>query len=1143
MNWGEMRRLWVAVVLMGTPALVTCTGQWWDGNCASCSYFSYDEEKTVIDARNVVGSPPFAEDEVWTAATPLATRYMNNALSAYVGTGGVYRPQMDISGSENQAYMIFDVGGTSNGLSSNVATMNRGGGYVKVKNIHITWDVDNRNRSHTNDVACLNIDQEQCNDNPCCMWSSGQCSVNGLFSSTTGSGTCNENIDRCEAFDSATDTTTKNAAASTCQFTRGANYGKCDRDSSAASTITCTYVPGQAPQDIPGIPSHSVPETFQILSSMSNVDFYTADGTSIQNFCPCDAGTCTLGTQGNEGPGNCDMASAELVLNLTLPYDRQGNPEEYSLNGGSTAPSYPIVTTVRKDVIWNGNVSRDDGVENFDDSHNFPGVGPWGSRSTRDIPVPVPMGLALPQAQSSGHTFRPELVTVDTMSVSFEDTQEGFLTTRYLMMKYTIPDHNTHRVGIHRIHIETVDDLCGPHRLDTGNEDTGPPMELAVMPLQEGEKNEGLAGKWLKEIDWYCNDCYLESNLGGQCLPGQTHVTHPNNCKPPAAYTNGTFYARPGQTLRFHRTSDKTDSPRNETLGQLVQDITMIPGPFPGCLPPCDAGQHSGWTSPQSACASNEDGITGVVGLERNEEFNDVFVKSEWVGQDITFQSRDLVDLTCLRRTSSTETCHANTITECDQGLWITVHVLPHLQCEAAMTGTWNEGNDPSLNDNKNYSLYPEVDMFGCIDEGSEVDGSTKILGTCHEDMSCSSNCISTLAPVTGGTWLWNKLDQHGNVAEESCSSGIEVEHMSTCSLQCGAGFRPAGSVPPKCAYGTFTKTTNLRCDAIPCPAQSHTSDGNPGTLGEGCVCVTGSSGSIVATTEAPHFYTGFCQDTEECEPNPCGTHSNDTSTCSETSDGVNAAINTYFCDCPIGYTGGGVETSCVEVTVENGVVSSDKSSCTCNAGYVGCGDWSGTGYPACTEVECAPYEFASNTGVLPGANDGCTDGIRLTVFSNDHCTIQCDDDAGYIPTTSTVECPDDANIDGTTIPTSSACHKKDDDEGLEPWIIGVIAGVGAISIGAIVVAVCYKKKKSIIKPVAQLDMTGDGKVDHIAIDTTGDGVADTVVDLSKSGSVKPSFNIDRSGDGHVDEVAIDTTGDGMLDTRMAISPEDSAAK
>jgi len=1061
-------------------------------------------EKPVLDNWNVVGSKALQD------VGPLnPIRYLNDALRADTQqSNGVYRP--DMVHSNNDAYVIFDLGGPSTGATTDA--MNKGGGYVKVKDIHITWEVDNRNRSHTRDVACLGVtDQTVCTANPCCEWTSS-CAVRW----SPGHGHCNENMDRCDSTAISGGLIVKNDETH-CALTRGMNFGNCVTKPASVATHNCTYVPGQAPQVTPGIPSHSVPETFQILSSMSSDNHY---GTGTKAFCPCqgDPTVCSYATnQANEGPVVCDMADAELVLNLTLPYDRKGNPDEYSLNGGSEAPSFPIVTTVRKDVLWNGNVDRDGNSwdHTIGDSWNFPGLGPWGNRSVRDVPVPVLEGLPLPDADGPPGTKVPDLVSYDTMSISFENTPEGFLATRYLVMKFTIPDNTVHRVGINRFYIGAVDNLCGPHRINTADDDRGPPMELAVMPLEEGTKN--IDGQWVLDIDWHCDNC---------TIPHPTPTNPLGYATGPPVHTSGVYYARPGQTLKFTRTSVRTAG----EIPTSQQDITQIdpclpplpPCPVTSCLPKCTA-------APPHTCGASdyphEELSSGGV--------KDVFVKSEWVGHNITFQSRDQVDRVCLMGGSAnapTTNCYFPEKTECDQGLWITVHVLPHLQCEAALAGTWNAGNDPAV-DKKNYSLYPDVDLFGCVDEPA---AGFRVLGTCKADNTCSPNCISTLAQATGGSWTTD--------GSASCANGNEVNHMSTCSLECDAGFRPVGSLSPKCAYGMFTATTDRQCDAIPCPAQSHTSQGNPGTVGEGCVCVTGSSGTIVATNTEP-YYTGSCQDTEECANNPCAVDPSDTSTCSETSDGVTAAINTYFCNCPAGYIGGGAETACVEVTVEHGTVSSDRNSCTCNSGYAGCGNWSGTNYPSCAEVVCAPYDFASTTGVIAGDEDGCTDGIQLSVFADNRCAIKCDDGAGYIPTTSTVECPMDANADGTTIPGGNfICHKKGDD-GLEPWVIGVIAGAGVLSIAAMAVACRKRQKRLSIKPVAQLDMTGDGKVDHIAIDTTGDGKADTVVDLSQSGGVKQSFNIDRSGDGHVDEVAIDTTGDGVLDTRMHIDEKDSAAR
>lgn len=53
---------------------------------------------------------------------------------------------------------------------------------------------------------------------------------------------------------------------------------------------------------------------------------------------------------------------------------------------------------------------------------------------------------------------------------------------------------------------------------------------------------------------------------------------------------------------------------------------------------------------------------------------------------------------------------------------------------------------------------------------------------------------------------------------------------------------------------------------------------------------------------------------------------------------------------------------------------------------------------------------------------------------------------------------------------------------------------------------------------IDELDTTGDGKVDTVAIDNSGDGRPDELI-------------LDTTGDGKADTKFVDTTGDGIVDT------------
>eukprot|EP01065_Artemidia_motanka_P023677 TRINITY_DN2833_c3_g1_i1.p1 TRINITY_DN2833_c3_g1~~TRINITY_DN2833_c3_g1_i1.p1 ORF type:complete len:721 (+),score=241.10 TRINITY_DN2833_c3_g1_i1:82-2163(+) len=68
--------------------------------------------------------------------------------------------------------------------------------------------------------------------------------------------------------------------------------------------------------------------------------------------------------------------------------------------------------------------------------------------------------------------------------------------------------------------------------------------------------------------------------------------------------------------------------------------------------------------------------------------------------------------------------------------------------------------------------------------------------------------------------------------------------------------------------------------------------------------------------------------------------------------------------------------------------------------------------------------------------------------------------------------------------------------------------------------------------PAKVVDTTGDGIADTVLMDTTGDGVLDTAM---------PAQVIDTTGDFHADTVIVDTTGDGQYDTAVPLGRHTSA--
>ena len=82
-----------------------------------------------------------------------------------------------------------------------------------------------------------------------------------------------------------------------------------------------------------------------------------------------------------------------------------------------------------------------------------------------------------------------------------------------------------------------------------------------------------------------------------------------------------------------------------------------------------------------------------------------------------------------------------------------------------------------------------------------------------------------------------------------------------------------------------------------------------------------------------------------------------------------------------------------------------------------------------------------------------------------------------------------------------------------------------------------------VARRVELLDTTADGLPDTLAIDTVGDGVADKFVRLRSNEAAEAVAQasrrvefVDSSGDGRPDTVAIDTVGDGVVDTVIPLA-------
>merc|ERR1712166_1032716 len=142
----------------------------------------------------------------------------------------------------------------------------------------------------------------------------------------------------------------------------------------------------------------------------------------------------------------------------------------------------------------------------------------------------------------------------------------------------------------------------------------------------------------------------------------------------------------------------------------------------------------------------------------------------------------------------------------------------------------------------------------------------------------------------------------------------------------------------------------------------------------------------------------------DECSTNPCGTGG----TCST------PTINTYFCTCDAGYSGGGDKTACSDIDEcaanpcgTGGTCSTPTINtyfCTCDAGFSGGGDKN-----ACSDHdECAANSCGTGgTCSTPVANSyfcTCENGLYSGGGDKTACLKMSDSDGDGIP--DIVECP-----------------------------------------------------------------------------------------------------------------------------------------
>jgi len=348
--------------------------------------------------------------------------------------------------------------------------------------------------------------------------------------------------------------------------------------------------------------------------------------------------------------------------------------------------------------------------------------------------------------------------------------------------------------------------------------------------------------------------------------------------------------------------------------------------------------------------------------------------------------------------------------------------------------------------------------------------------GTCQQCAFNSSNCLSpnVLVRCSGTT------DDSACIERSRCSIG-EYFSRNSC-VPCSEGsYCPDGNSEQRCSPGDFSNVSRaMRCSACPpgtfinisgaieclsCPAGTYTDDsGNiecsaceAGTFGTGggsestCngKCAAGyycPRGSFEMTPCGPDPVI-YCPEGSGFEYNiPRGYH---TLYESNVKTGIEKCSIGHFCV-------DGIKTLCPDLTYQDSMGQTSCKPCaTCGEGeYV---------------TECG--------GVDPGVCASCqfTQENRLSSCGSDAVIVECTGSTS----SDTSQCYNCANYTGgepieysngtvdylnvTDERWFNACSRIVVKNGIDSWVIGLIAGISFILIGVIVIAVIRKKRANMI--------------------------------------------------------------------------------
>ena len=253
----------------------------------------------------------------------------------------------------------------------------------------------------------------------------------------------------------------------------------------------------------------------------------------------------------------------------------------------------------------------------------------------------------------------------------------------------------------------------------------------------------------------------------------------------------------------------------------------------------------------------------------------------------------------------------------------------------------------------------------GCDD----IDECTAGTHTCDANAACTNTDGSFTCACNEG---YTGDGQTGNCPADDCSATIPTgpgystncdifATDQTCTQSCLPGYQyngqEAGSETYTCSGGVFSGTL-LTCEEI--------NECEDSPCGPAPVC----SGSRISNSEDCALVAAFVSSPVAANcPTDDGCSFQGGSVCTETSNGVDATIDTYFCSCSEGAIGGGEQTQCTLCEAGKFQALSGQSACDfCAAGSY----TENVGSHAC--LDCAEGSVTTTAGVFMGLSGatGC---------------------------------------------------------------------------------------------------------------------------------------------------------------------------